>query len=133
MHIGFLYLLLYLFTCVFTAAAAAASAVHVGFLRGYLSVRRRFVRILRSFTTPFTCFTSTKEQILTQQQQVGGHAARAQGGTHFTCFTSRKVKILTQKDVLGGGRGALDHLRHGAQSGGRPRHYLRRCQDYLLY
>jgi hypothetical protein len=26
----------------------------------------------------------------------------------------------------------LDNLRHGAQSGGRPRHYLRRCPDYLL-
>jgi hypothetical protein len=39
--------------------------------------------------TQFTCFTSTKVQILTQH--VGGLS-----GTQFTCFTSTKVQILTQ-------------------------------------
>ena len=48
----------------------------------------------------FTCFTSTKVQILTPESCVagGGRDARGAGGegagTQFTCFTGTKVQIL---------------------------------------
>jgi hypothetical protein len=47
----------------------------------------------------FTCFTSTKVQILTASG-VGG----AQFTTQFACFTSTKAQILTASGVGGGGR-----------------------------
>ncbi len=40
--------------------------------------------------TQFTCFASTKVQILTQEEE-----GRVQ---HITCFTSTKVQILTQPE-----------------------------------
>jgi hypothetical protein len=43
----------------------------------------------------FTCFASTKAQILTQQQLHQQQAAFGLGYTQFTCFTSTKVQILT--------------------------------------
>ncbi len=46
--------------------------------------------------THFTCYTSTKVQILT-----GGSAGALHIGTLFTCFTSTKVQILTPGGLCG--------------------------------
>jgi hypothetical protein len=52
----------------------------------------------------FTCFTSTKVQILTQKTllaaQLPPELDSLQDLRHFTCFTSTKVQILTQKTLL---------------------------------
>ncbi len=45
----------------------------------------------------FTCFTSTKVQILTRRRRVAG--------TQFTCFTSTKVQLLTRRRCGKGERG----------------------------
>jgi hypothetical protein len=42
--------------------------------------------------TQFTCFTGTKEQILTLVEK---RAAAAGRGPQFTCFTGTNVQILT--------------------------------------
>jgi hypothetical protein len=45
--------------------------------------------------TQFTCFTSTKVQILTR---CSNGRWRGQRSTHFTCFTNTKVQILTPEE-----------------------------------
>jgi aminopeptidase C len=49
--------------------------------------------------TQFTCFTSTKVQIL-NRDRVGRCWLWA--GTQFACFTGTKVQILTQLELYGG-------------------------------
>ena len=51
----------------------------------------------RDAGTQFTCFPSTKVQILTRAAAEAAVGARDAGGTQFTCFTSTKVQILAQK------------------------------------
>ena len=54
------------------------------------------------FSTQFTRFTGTKEQILTQKA-LQRSQTRVQGALapspQFTCFTSTKVRILTQQRI----------------------------------
>jgi hypothetical protein len=45
--------------------------------------------------TQFTCFTSSKVQILTQKTLLAAQTPRTP--TQFTCFTSTKVQVLTRK------------------------------------
>ena len=52
--------------------------------------------------TQFTCFTSTKVQILTSismcdssHSSAGRYGAATRAGTQFTCFTGTKVQMLT--------------------------------------
>ena len=48
------------------------------------------------FTSQFTCFVSTKEQMLTPPEFVAFVGGAPQFTTQFTCFTSTKVQIMTQ-------------------------------------
>jgi hypothetical protein len=48
--------------------------------------------------TPFTCFASTKAQILTQVQERRPSACLALTHAYVTCFTSTKMQILTQQE-----------------------------------
>ncbi len=62
----------------------------------------------------FTCFTSTKVQILMPEAAKAGRRKResaasltaliatATAGSHFTCFTSTKVQILTPPEARAG-------------------------------
>ena len=63
-------------------------------------------RLLRSRSTHFTCFTSTKVQILTLEgeelvarQCTDARLDTVWQGTQFTCFTGTKVQILTLRAV----------------------------------
>jgi hypothetical protein len=49
-------------------------------------------------TTQFTCFTSTKVQLLTSDE---ADCEYLHVGTQFTCFTSTKVQILTPEELQG--------------------------------
>ena len=53
--------------------------------------------------TQFTCFTSTKLQILTpgadDSQRPRDPRQVRRRGTHFTCFTGTKVQILTPEEL----------------------------------
>jgi hypothetical protein len=51
--------------------------------------------------TQFTCFASTKVQILTSWPTAAAGAASEEGGSQFTCFTSTRVQILTQQALVG--------------------------------
>ena len=54
--------------------------------------------------THFTCFTSTKAQMLTSEERLGRllNGPRMLLGTQFPCFTGTKVQILTEKALLEG-------------------------------
>ncbi len=50
--------------------------------------------------TQFTCFTSTKVQILTRQEALQ-EKIRVRDCCQFACFTGTQVQILTQRGLRG--------------------------------
>ena len=54
-------------------------------------------RICVNDGTQFTCFTSTKVQMLTPEELDKRYCVN--DGTQFTCFTSAKVQMLTPQEL----------------------------------
>jgi hypothetical protein len=89
------------------------------FKRAMGKANRRHVPL---FSTHFTCFTSTKVQILTPKLETPADTCRSllllstRGYyAQFTCFTSRKVQILTQNTDAGTCRSLLPRSTRGCR------------------